>query len=59
MRPSDSGFIPGERCVAVPIKDAEAVSAAIAVTVPADRFYRTKDELTKRVVATSGIPASI
>ena len=41
------------------IKDADAVSTAIAVTVPADRFYRTKDELIKRVVAASSIPASI
>jgi DNA-binding IclR family transcriptional regulator len=52
-------FIPGVCCVAAPIKDAYAVSTAIAVTVPADRFYRTKDELIKRVVAASSIPASI
>ena len=51
--------IPGVCCIAAPIKDADAVTAAIAVTVPADRFYRTKDELIKRVVAASSIPASI
>jgi IclR family transcriptional regulator, acetate operon repressor len=52
-------FIPGVCCVAAPIRDADTVSTAIAVTVPADRFRQTKDELVERVVAAANIPDGI
>jgi DNA-binding IclR family transcriptional regulator len=46
-------------CVAAPIRDADAVSNAIAVTVPADRFRQTKDELVERGVAAANIPKGV
>ena len=49
-------FIPGVCCIAAPIRDADAVSTAIAVTVPADRFREHQDELIKYVVSAATIP---
>jgi len=49
-------FITGVCCVAAPFRDAGTVSTAIAVTVPADRFRETKDELIKQVVAAASVP---
>jgi len=53
-------FIPGVCCVAAPFRDADAgtVSAAIAVTVPADRFRETTAELIAAVVGAASAGGS-
>ena len=46
-------FIPGVSCVSAPFRESDAISAAIAVTVPTDRFRETTAELIAAVVAAS------
>jgi IclR family transcriptional regulator, acetate operon repressor len=51
-------FIPGVCCVSAPFRDSDAVSAAIAVTVPADRFRERSAELIAAVVAASSMASN-
>lgn len=51
-------FISGVCCVSAPFRDSDAISAAIAVTVPADRFRERTSELIAAVVAAAGMAGS-
>lgn len=51
-------FIPGVCCVSAPFRDSDAASAAIAVTVPADRFRERSAQLIAAVVAASSMASN-